>query len=341
MTDPAPNAAGTIADTAALWIVRREQDDWSAEEERALQAWLDESMAHKAAFWRLEHGWREADRVTALGGGNLGVPARRASRRWMPRLSARARWLGAAAAAMLAVTVGVNRETVTPRLAPAAAPAAPIALASYRTAVGGHRTVTLADGSDVQLNTATRLRAAAAPDAREVWLDDGEAYFDIVHRPDRRFVVHAGPRTITVLGTRFTVRRDRDRVTVAVLSGRVQVDDAQAPAGSPRTAIVSAGNVALIEPRSTLISTSGTATIKAMTAWREQMIVFDDTPLAEVAAEFNRYSPRPIRIDDADLARVRIGGAFRTDDRDGFVDLLRTAYGVHVRRDDGAVVLTH
>lgn len=76
------------------------------------------------------------------------------------------------------------------------------------------------------MNTATIVRTASRANGREAWLGKGEAYFNIAHRPDQPFVVHAGPRTVTVLGTRFIVRRDGEKVTVAVLSGRVRIEDA-------------------------------------------------------------------------------------------------------------------
>ncbi|MGN5374434.1 FecR family protein [Sphingomonas hankookensis] len=215
--------AATVEEDAARWLMRREDAAWSAADERALAAWLGASSAHQAAFWRLEAGWAAADRVAALG---TVVPQATTRRRWplrvaLPRLRPAGRWVPAAVAASLLLAIGGTawRQGM---LSPPAEPAI-----AYHTPVGGYRVVALDDGSRVEMNTATRLRAAPRGGTREVWLDSGEAFFDIAHRDDRRFVVHAGPRTVTVLGTRFSVRRDGDRVTVAVVSGRVRIDDAR------------------------------------------------------------------------------------------------------------------
>ena len=54
--------ARDIEDRAARWLIRSEDPEWSSADQGELEAWLEESMAHKAAYWRLEHGWREADR---------------------------------------------------------------------------------------------------------------------------------------------------------------------------------------------------------------------------------------------------------------------------------------
>lgn len=336
----AQSSAALIEQEAARWLIRREDPDWAGEDQAALDTWLAESELHQAAFWRLEFGWAQADRIVALGTMPDAVPQPASWRRmlsgawrgvWHPS-SAMPR--AAAAGIALAMALGSGSWWWVQQR-----PERPTPIAAYHTPVGGMRTLYLGDGSKVEMNTATRLRAAVTPDGREAWLDQGEAFFDIVHRPDRQFIVHAGSRTIAVLGTRFSVRRDGDKVTVAVLSGRVRLDNEQPAMGSPRTAFVSGGDVAVASPRATLVASSGTANVADMTAWRDHMIVFENRPLSEAAAEFNRYTTRPIRIDDPSLAAVRVGGTFRTGDSESFIELLQKAYGVHVRRAEDATIL--
>lgn len=332
--------AARIEQAAALWLARREQPEWSSDDEARFAAWMDETMAHRAAYWRLEHGWREANRLVAVG---VGAPRKGlhdgAAGRWRRAMRRPARWVPATAtaaiAASLAITIGAAIH-----LTPPGRPA----IASYQTARGGRQLVSLDDGSRVELNTATVLRAATASDAREVWLDRGEAFFDIAHRPDRRFVVHAGPRTVTVLGTRFSVRRDGDRVTVAVVSGRVRIDDAApsagsdpAPASSP--VIVSRGDVAIARENATLVATAAPDQVETMTAWRDGRLLFDRTPLNVAVTEFNRYRTVPIRIADPGLNDVRIGGSFHTDSGDAFLGLLANAYQFRIERQPGEVVI--
>lgn len=315
-------SAADIEDIAARWLIRREEADWSTDNETAFNAWLNESMANRAAFWRLEKGWREADRIPALGTvAAAPVVELQPRRSWIRGTSVAAL---ASMAAMLALVLGTLFWF---RATPAEQPTA----MAYQTVKGGRGTVRLADGSKVELNTATSIRSAMAPDAREVWLDRGEAFFDIVHRPDRRFVVHAGPRTITVLGTRFSVRREGDRITVAVLSGRVRVEDTK-PKELARPSILDKGEVAVTRGEATLVADRSVDTVESMNAWRDGLLVFDNTSLNDAVAEFNRYSRVPIRISDAGLARIRIGGSFQTRNADAFLDLLETAYGLHVER---------
>src|SRR6202000_3390292 len=121
----------------------------------------------------------------------------------------------------------------------------------YATEVGRLQTVRLADGSRMELNTHTRVHAEVTDKTRMITLDSGEAYFDVVHDARRPFVVYAGNRRITDLGTKFSVYRNGDDVQVTVREGRVKVDVLDRPAiNAPVVAegghmVVAKGNEAL------------------------------------------------------------------------------------------------
>ncbi|MGJ7904659.1 FecR/PupR family sigma factor regulator, partial [Lysobacter sp. 1R34A] len=67
-----------IERSAAQWLVRRDRDDWSVEDQAGLDAWLAASTAHRVAFLRLEAAWAQSGRLKALGAGAVsdGAPAR-------------------------------------------------------------------------------------------------------------------------------------------------------------------------------------------------------------------------------------------------------------------------
>lgn len=318
-------SASDIEQRAALWLVKREQPGWSQQDQVELDAWLARSMGHKAAYWRLEHGWREADRVGALGllkREEQAPPSRTA--RWWP-LAAAASLVGILAFG----TLELGHQVTVPALADQ----------HYATHIGEHRMVPLVDGSKVELNTATTLRTAVTRQHREVWLDRGEAYFEIAHLNGRPFVVHAGSRTVTVLGTKFAVRRDGDKVTVSVIEGRVKVDDAQRPDEVP-SAILTAGDVAVARGPATLLAAKSQERVESTLAWRGGMLNFDHTSLADAATEFNRYNRKPIRIIDPETAEIRIGGTFQASNVDAFVRLLHEAYGLRVETGPDAVTIS-
>ena len=58
--------------------------------------------------------------------------------------------------------------------------------------------------------------------------------------------------------------------------------------------------------------------------------MFDHEPLEHVAAEFNRYGPKPIEIATPALRNLQISGVFATDDPEAFIAFLRSLKGVRV-----------
>lgn len=303
-------------DRAAQWLAAQEDGDWSASDQAEFEAWLGASDGNRAAYWRLRHCWREAGRLAALGPGAGGMagPSERPGRGWVPVAI-----VASLIALILTGWAGMH----------ALAPVPAAITAEYSTPVGGNRAIGLSDGSHVELNTASHLRTAIRPDRREVWLEAGEAYFEVRHLADRPFIVHAGQQQVVVLGTRFSVRRDGDKVAVSVADGRVRVDEMHG--NEPvRSSIITAGDVAIAQGGTMLVADRSTERVESTMAWREGMLSFDQARLADVAAEFNRYNRRTLVIDNPEAAAMRIGGRFPARDPEGFSRLLRDAYGLRV-----------
>jgi transmembrane sensor len=288
----------------------------SQADQAALDGWLEESMADKAAFWRLEHAWQMADRIGALSAQDIAPRPK--------RIRLRLKWwqAGALAASLLLAIAFVglhSRPTSSPQPT----------VDTFDTGIGGHRIVPLEDGSRIELNTATNLRTLISKKRRDVWLDRGEAFFDVAHIEGSTFVVHAGPRLITVVGTQFSVRRDDDKVTVAVVQGRVRVEDAT-PGASSASMTVTPGEVAIGLGSSTMVISKPVSAVEDKLTWRDGRLVFDGTSLAEVADDFNRYNRQQLLISDPAVAAIRISGTFKAANVEAFVRLLKEAYGLKV-----------
>jgi len=302
---------------AADWLIAREEGPLSPEDQAGFDAWLAASDSNKAAFWRLEYGWEEADRVAALG--RVEEAGYRPKSRW---------WLPTAIAASIALAFGVQQFAGPPEPARNAAPRQ-IATNVYATPVGGKRLVGLADGSRIQLNTQSKVRTAFTRERREVWLDRGEAFFEVAHRGGQPFIVHAGDRQITVLGTKFSVRRDGEKVVVTVLEGRVQLDELK-DNRAMRSSIIVGGDIAMTAGAATLVTARSEERVESALSWRDGMLSFDEEPLTAIAAEFNRYNVKKLVLEGPSVGAVRITGTFPSDKPDAFARLLRDAYGFEI-----------
>ncbi len=275
--------------TAEEWLAHLLRDDVRDEDRRALDAWLEESPAHRVEFELLERGWQLAGDLAGDPDLAIAVP-----RLPVTRPSRRGAWrrglLAAAAVTSVIVTalwLGRGQDPVE----------------QHRTTQGEQRTVALTDGSRIRLNTATTLDVVGS---REVMLRAGEAFFDVSPQQSGRFSVDAGVGKVTVLGTRFNVLRTGGDVVVSVLEGRVAVDvggwERQLAAG--QTLEIRGG-----EPR-LLAGGSDLARVKA---WQEGKVEFDRTPLSEAVRELSRYTPEVLRVAEPSLEELRVSGVFRIE----------------------------
>ena len=336
--DHPPGDSRTIELCAAEWLARREFSAWSDDDEAALQAWLAVT-AHRVAFLRLQAAWSESDRLQALAAGwrQAGPPPRGywttpAGERieLTPRVAPRrARLPGIAAAAVLVIActlaTGLGWRSYTR-----------VDSAQYRTALGATNTLPLGDGSQAILASDSRIDVRLSRRQRHVALAQGEAFFSVAKDPDRPFVVAAGGHDVVAVGTRFSVRRDGSDLRVVVTEGTVRLESR----GAARpAALLPAGSIALVRNDDVLVRSVPLEDAEHMLDWRQGLLAFRDTTLAEAAAEFNRYNARKLVIGDAEAGALRIGGSFRADNATAFVRLLEQGFPVRADASGDRIVL--
>jgi transmembrane sensor len=313
--------AKSIGMEAAAWIQRRDFDHWTEADAVALETWLTQSPAHRVAFFRLDMGWQRTTRLAALRSSETAQTKSSRGRRVLSALFG----AGLAAAAIAVLFSGglyfVRQMNRT----------------SYATAVGAREVLTLKDGSQVELNTDTRIQVS--DDAREVWLDSGEAYFQVKHDASHPFIVKVGTRRITDLGTKFVIRRDGPRMQVAVLEGGVQLNQRSAD-GRDQSAVLKPGDVAIATDTSFSVSKKPQPTLAEELSWRSGLLVFHHTTLAEAAEEINRYSGKKLVIADSSIGHFMIGGTFPINNVMAIAEAAQDSLGLRVDDRGDEVVIS-
>lgn len=313
---------------AADWIAKRDGGTWDAAAQRELDRWLDESPANRVAYLRLHSAWERADRLRALRGADRSVQSdviaerAKSSRGAQPWTRV---YLMAAAITFAGIGLVISGDLTRPGDEQ-----------KLSTPVGARETVALADGSKVTLNTATQLRTVINDQERSVWLDGGEAYFDVVHDATRPFVLIVGNRRVVVVGTRFTLRRDADLLRIDVLEGRVQLQIK----GEPPT-VISRDESAVSAGRNVLITRRTAAQSAAATGWLEGRLIFDQSTMTDVAEQFNRYNMKKLVITDPAAGSIRIGGMFDATNVEGFARLIQSGFGLAVDVRDGKIFVSN
>ncbi len=310
-----------IRDEAQEWFARAQIAPLDGDSLVQLEAWLGRSASHRAAYWRLEGAWEEAGRLTAL------RPATRVAQsalRHGPGLSSK---LVAAVAVLAVVAVAVLQFRSTspgPK--------------EYATDVGGRKILTLADGSQIELNTDTSIRVAIASGSRTVWLDRGEAYFQVVHDAAHPFSVIAGNRRVVDLGTKFTARQDAGKLEVSLFEGRARLEIAGG--ATSRSAELKPGDVAVASATAISVVRKAPTAMDSELGWRRGVLVFKGTALADAAAEMNRYNTGKIVVSDPTIARQTIDGTFPIHAVRQFSEMAQAVFGLRVEKHGTETIIT-
>ena len=312
--------ADDIDELASLWLAR-EQDGLTGEEREALGAWLAQSTRHQVADLRLQAAWERAGRLAVLRTPVRSAPLKNRS---ILRLGI------AALAAALLVLVYAGKVYLAQH--------GSHAVTYYSTAIGQTHSYQLSDGTRVDLNTNTRLHADIGGGERIVTLDSGEAFFEVAHDAAHPFVVRAGKRQITDLGTKFSVFLNGDTVRVMVYEGRVRVE-AEAGAAGPAPVDAGAGHVVIAQGMEALVFAKPQGEIVKDLGWRNGMLTFDQLPLADVADVFNRYNAKQMQV-EGNARKIRIGGSFKADNVEALVQLLQQGFGLSVKNRGDKIIVS-
>jgi transmembrane sensor len=327
-----------IDERAALWAARVDNAPLTPDDDAELQAWLGGDARRLGAYARARAILVRVEMARALGTGydpEQFLPAadhdiEDAADEDVPGISRRRMlWLSgsaAAAAALGAGTIGFDRISRG---------------RYYETGVGEMRRIAMPDGSIVNLNTASALYVRFDDARRAVFLDAGEAQFEVAKDATRPFVVTAGSTSVQAIGTAFSVRREPDaKVSVVVSEGVVEV--ARAGKGiAPVTLNQNMRAHADAHPDVPIAAdTLDPELVQRQLYWREGKIAFTDATLADAVTEFARYNTERIVIADPDLAGKRISGLFVATDPAGFADAIAASFGLQARRDGAAITIT-
>ena len=314
---------------AVDWLLRLEAPQAGEADWLAFYAWMEAAPEHRDAYERVDRVSTELsgaaqdlmsaldvrDRAPAPRRRGFGRPAQRWTRAW----PAAAAGLAAAAAALVVVV--------------AVRPPPPVPTDVYQTAKGESRLLNLADGSHINLNSASRISVRLERGVRSVELSEGEAAFDVAKDPNRPFLIAVGDRGIRVVGTEFDVLRHDGRLRVTVRRGVVAVQAPEAGAAS-EPVLLRVGDQ-LDHQTGQALSTVRRVDPDAAFAWRTGLLVYQDQPLGAVVDDLNRYFVTPIRV-AGPAADLRFSGTLKLDAEDDVIRRLQGFLKLSVeRRSDG------
>lgn len=342
---------------AAAWASRFLDED-SEINLAALKAWFVTSRENRDAFAAVMFSTPMSDDIRALVEQTLGqsfpsmhrspahiipIEAARTSEPGgtvRPRYASRSRLgrtarIGLAAtacAAVLAVAVGVAPSLTGLSMFSAARAEV------FQTGHGDIRSFALADGSNVTLDTDSRVKVVMDRARRHATLEEGRARF-VVKADDRPFTIEAGTgKVVTRRGT-LDVAVDRDRrVDLQLRAGAADLRDGGESKDSVARMLTVDQPVTyqsgLFEPRPVATPVADTRN------WTEGWVDYRTIPLGDLVREANRYAKKPIMIDDQVLNSLAATGRFKLTDTDGFVKRIAELFSLKVTKKSDGIHLT-
>ncbi|MBI3676199.1 MAG: FecR domain-containing protein [Proteobacteria bacterium] len=314
-------------DEAAGWFVRINSDSASEADWAAFTAWLEADSTHRLAFDRVEDLDRELDALAAKPEEKVVAFNRRSGPAKITVRGPQAWIAGAgllAAAALVAIFV---------------MPRAPQAV-TLATGTGETKSVDLADGTHIDINTKSKIILDHGVAGRHVILVGGEALFHVAKDPTRPFVVAVGDRAVRVVGTVFNVLRNEGAITVVVAQGKVAVSPLKRHSGArvQQTEFLTPGE-GLVYDESNETLTRERVDPTHTLAWRDGYLVYDNAPLASVASDLNRYFSHRVAA-EGKAERLRFSGVLKMDNEDAVLNRLTKLLPIGTSRNpDGTVTL--
>lgn len=317
----------TLPATASEWALRLSEGELTPSERHAFAQWLAggndrlRQVKEAQAVLRISGALRDSESarlhlnqsLPALGAGITAAT---------PPLFSRRRALVAGAASLAA---GAAFLTM---FQPRSGPPPLDNNAKVATAVGAIERFNLSDRSALTLGASSAVQMAFTDEQREISLHKGKAFFEVVHRDARPFVVKAGSHQVVVTGTMFNAsyNQAKDQLEVAVVEGSVNVGAANRPSAAERLDI---GDVTLFQSGTPRVSRKITADQAA--AWRTGVLYFDDATLDDLVLDINGYLPKPLVVESANLSHLTLTAQLPAGDTQAAIVVLREVLGLEVR----------
>jgi transmembrane sensor len=316
MTLPHSSFDPADEEAAALWAARLDGDSLSPTALHEFETWLAGHPARRALVaeycqFAVDLG-QLLPALAATGAVTIPPAPAKPRRHWLPSLAVGG--LVAAAACVAFV------------LWPARSPAP--TTTEFVTATAQHHSLTLADGTHIDLSARTRVTITLGASERRVQLAGGQAFFAVAKDATKPFTVETPVGSVLVTGTKFAVCTEPDTgLEVLVSEGQVRVS----PTAAATPITLGAGQRLTATGAQIAVEALPPEAMADALAWRSGQIVFNATPLGQALANFARFHGRDITT-SVEAANLHIGGRYNLDDLDGFLAALEEILPVQVTR---------
>ena len=285
--------------------------------------WLNKSADNQKAWQAINQLWNELDNLkwTDIDNNTHYAPVLTFKPTSIAKKPPPYNKIGLAMAASVLLLVGTIRQQLD------------FYLADYHCNAGQQQQITLVDGSKILLNTESALSVDFSEHQRLITLHQGEGYFKVAADSSRPFVVKTAAGQVQALGTAFDVKQLEQEASVTVFEHAVKITTAN---GKQKNKLLESEQIIFTQDDFKAVNL---ANLQRAAAWHQQIMVFQDKPLAEVVAELNRYRPGKIIIIGDTVKKLSITGVFGIADSDIALQTIQQTLPVKITKFTNNLVI--
>lgn len=312
------NALNRRAENEAIaWLAKLESSKLTVEQEQAFMRWLEMSPRHQAAYIKVEELWQRGEVLNRL-------PENRMNFIWMTR------WLTIPATCAILLVGIFLYSHMSSTLSE-----------SYdiQTARGEFKRISLLDGSDIALNTHSQLSVAVTNNRREVFLEKGEAFFDVNRDPNRPFIINSHFGSVRVLGTQFSVRVLENDIEVTVLGGKVEIGhyNQNNHQFHAQAVVIKDQQLSMSDAEEGVLPDEVNA--HQLLSWRDKKLIYERARLDTVIEDLRRYYPQTVLLANSEMAEMEITAVIQIAEFETTVKVLAHSLAITpIFSDDGTQV---
>lgn len=317
-----------MSDQAIDWIILLHSGQATAQETKNAKQWRARSPAHEKAYVEAELLWLDMGDVIQQQMPPVDVTADVIHIKNSP-VSGFQKYISislAAVAMLLILILPLSRYTDQWQ-------------SDYFTEVGSQKTITLADGSTVWLNTDSAFSVNYSNHNRQINLHRGQAIFSVTPDPQRPFEVFTEYAMVRALGTVFEVWEQDDKTQVTVLEHAVSLNPLVN--GDKQNSVrIETGQQSIYNSSTEKYHTSA-VNIKQSAAWQRGKLIFKNQPLADVIAELERYLPGRVLISQQKIRELKVSGVFPLQSPEQLLTMIEQILPVKITQLSPWLTLLH
>jgi transmembrane sensor len=317
---------------AVSWHIRLTSGDVAASDKAEFEEWRTRSPAHGQAYQKIVTLWGQLHiplRAHRKLHGEIALDRIDKEPSQLQSASMAKHWaksLATTASIVIAITFGLYPDYLYEPWA------------DYRTHIGEHTTIKLADGSVLSLNTDSAINVTLTELERHVALLRGEAEFEVAHDSQRPFTVSSGQIITQAIGTKFLVRYDGSQGVVTLLEGKVRTANTPIDRQTRGEVLLQAGDQVAFQDNQ--LSPITHPDVANADAWKKGRLLMNFVTLGQALTEINRYRRGTVKLLDAKLAQREINAAIDIGNIDAWLDALQDTLPLHVHRVGPLALIT-